>query len=325
MKYPWLQSYFELMSRAWYQHRLPHALLLRGTQGVGKGAFADLLAQWVLCENKQEAMSCGQCRSCHLFQTDSHPDALSVQLELKSKVIKVDQIRRLSQQLSQTPFGHYQVVIIEDAEKMNIAASNALLKTLEEPCGSVLIILIVQPGMSLPATIHSRCQHLNITVDTPESAFAWLRKTYPEEDAERLWRHSLGAPLLSAALLENDYFKCREQVLRCLEQAMQQRVNPLPVVAQWLKYEMSDVVRILLLVTMDCIKLAGMFRGDALVNEGEKKRLMAIVSTTNAIILFRFYDHLIKVQETLSTGIAVNKQILFENIMLAWLGVCRGV
>src|SRR5262249_34321136 len=148
---------------------LPHALLLCGPAGVGKRAFAERLAVFLLCEQR-DASPCGRCRSCHLFaaraQRDpeevrpdgslaqpfghpGHPDAKFVGYALNDKTKKmyteivVEQVRELSAWLALTPhFGRAQVALIEPADALNVAAGNALLKTLEEPSSGRYLLLV---------------------------------------------------------------------------------------------------------------------------------------------------------------------------------------
>src|SRR3990167_5981854 len=161
------------------QARFPHALLCLGPTGLGKVNFAKTLAMTLLCDIEKPA-ACGQCRSCLLFQAGNHPDFYELSPEAKSKSIKIDQVRELIAALSQTssrPRG--QVALIHPAELMNRACSNALLKTLEEPSGSVVILLVANQFGALPATIVSRCQRLVFTPPPIEQATLWLQQQLP--------------------------------------------------------------------------------------------------------------------------------------------------
>jgi DNA polymerase III subunit delta' len=323
MMYPWLHSHYQSMVKAWQQGVMPHALLISGIQGVGKHALADSIVEYILCEDKQGDSACGHCRGCQLSQSGNHPDWIQLGLEEKSKTLKISQIRKLSQQLNQTPYAGRQVAVVNPACQMNLAAANALLKTLEEPTGKVLLILIVYNASRLPATILSRCQKLHVTINNPELAMTWLHKQYPAEQPERLWGHTHGAPLLASTLLEQDYFMFRDKVLSCLEQSMFSNVNPLPVVPELLKFDISLVLRILFLITIDCIKLSMQHDITGLSNQDQYAVVLKIASAVSSPLWFDFYSQLLEVQATLDTGIAVNKQLLVESLMLRWLDLCR--
>jgi DNA polymerase-3 subunit delta' len=135
--------------------RLHHALLFEGPDGVGKYTAARLFAQAMLCQSPSGADACGRCPSCVKMAT-GHPDVLI--METEEKLHKVDTVREVNQALHLRPTeGRFRILIIRDAEKMNMNAQNALLKTLEEPPGAAHIILTTaRPRLLLP-TVLSRC------------------------------------------------------------------------------------------------------------------------------------------------------------------------
>jgi DNA polymerase-3 subunit delta' len=158
------------LRRAYRSDRLPHGLIFAGPVGVGKATTAAFLSQLFLCQQPRGDLPCGTCQSCKSFTAGGHPDYHIITKELiryhdktgKSKgidlsihVIRPEVVEKASRKSS---MGQGKVFIIEQAELMNPPAQNALLKTLEEPAGRTLLILITdQIGQILP-TIRSRCQ-----------------------------------------------------------------------------------------------------------------------------------------------------------------------
>jgi DNA polymerase III subunit delta' len=140
--------------------RLPHALLLAGPSGVGKRRVAWALAQALLCE-APSGRPCGICSGCLKVAGDIHPSVLRIapDPESKSKEIALKQITDLGAVVSRTPGegGRY-VVLLDDADAMNLFAQNAFLKTLEEPAAPVHFILVTSDPNRLLPTIRSRCQ-----------------------------------------------------------------------------------------------------------------------------------------------------------------------
>lgn len=152
------QTQFYLLQQAFQQDRLSHAYLLSGIAGLGKTEFAKQFAQFLLCDTNN---NCGNCRSCKQMQANTHPDFIFIAPEEKNHSIKIDQIRELGEKLSRTAHhSGYQVVVISPADAMPVQAANALLKTLEEPTGKVIIFLVDNQKSILPATIMSRCQKI---------------------------------------------------------------------------------------------------------------------------------------------------------------------
>ncbi|MFQ5587489.1 MAG: DNA polymerase III subunit delta' [Nitrospiria bacterium] len=137
----------------------PQALLFEGESGVGKRKAADIFAQMIFCDAASMDITapCGTCLSCQKIQHQSHPDLLILAPE--ENAIRIDQVRKMQQQIIYKPAaGSTKVVLIDPAEKMNGAAANSLLKTLEEPPPYVVLILICAEGGVLLPTIRSRCQ-----------------------------------------------------------------------------------------------------------------------------------------------------------------------
>lgn len=160
---------------------MPHALLLCGPPGLGKRSFADAFARALLCQSpRADGQACATCRACRLLDAGSHPDKVHVTFELRDDgkprtEITVDQIRGLSARLAMTAqFGGFQVALIDPADAMNQAASNALLKTLEEPTPATVLLLLADQPSRLPATIRSRCQRIGFHLPAATPALAWL-------------------------------------------------------------------------------------------------------------------------------------------------------
>jgi DNA polymerase III subunit delta' len=150
--------------------RLPHGLIFAGLEGVGKATTAAGLAAFFLCEKPGERDACGKCRSCAAMGSGNHPDYHVITKELarvrdKSGTSKATQlpINVIRYDLAEpagrkTVMGRGKFFVVEQAELMTDAAQNALLKTLEEPAGRCLIVLLTTHANELLPTIRSRCQ-----------------------------------------------------------------------------------------------------------------------------------------------------------------------
>jgi DNA polymerase III subunit delta' len=161
---------------------VPHALLFTGIEGVGKQSTAVTFAMACNCtgnnsENKsgqvdnqvsggdstrnrsRTTIPCVNCRSCRKIESNSHPDI--IRIKPSGVFIKIDQIRTLCQTLALKPYeARTRVVLISDAQAMNPAAGNALLKVLEEPPTGTVLILVANHTSDLLPTIVSRCRHI---------------------------------------------------------------------------------------------------------------------------------------------------------------------
>ncbi len=150
---------------------LPHAYVFYGAQGVGRYRTALALARAIVCRSGGEE-SCDTCLDCKRVDGENHPDFLVVRplsrkgnkeavVDPELGAIRIDQIRELQRWVVVRSFmGGWRVVVLDGADKANPAASNALLKTLEEPPPKTLLILISPSRTQLLPTIVSRCQSL---------------------------------------------------------------------------------------------------------------------------------------------------------------------
>jgi len=141
------------------QGRLPHAMLLVGSNVAILRTMSQKIAAYLLCQNKGESAPCGHCRACELFIAQTHPDIKIIVPEGKLEVIKVDEVRACIEFVGMhANQSGAKLVCIERADRMNIAAANAVLKSLEEPPLNTYFILMAQNTAQLMPTIRSRCQ-----------------------------------------------------------------------------------------------------------------------------------------------------------------------
>jgi len=193
---PWLTE-----NEAELQHRLDtgqlaHALLIDGPSGLGKARLARTLVNMLLPAHE-------------LLAAGTHPDYFQVAVDEEAhSAILIDQIRALSEALILSAgMGGARVGLILDAHRMNRNASNALLKTLEEPPDNAWLVLITDQPNRLPATVRSRCQRVSVHAPDAEMGLAWLREQMmspSDHELQLALSLSANAPLAALALLEDN-------------------------------------------------------------------------------------------------------------------------
>ncbi|MBY6223382.1 DNA polymerase III subunit delta' [Ferrimonas balearica] len=189
--YPWLLPVAEQWQQQRQQGRLGHALILQGPAGVGKSLLADWIVSRLLC---LEGRGCGHCKGCQLLAAGHHPDRY--ELAPEGQQIKVDAVRGLISQLAGTAHqGGARVAIIHQAQRLNAASANALLKTLEEPPAGVYLVLVVGPGQPLLPTIVSRCQRLVVPMPSAAAIEQFLGEQGKALTSWSYWPRILGGPL----------------------------------------------------------------------------------------------------------------------------------
>jgi len=147
------------ISRILGSGRIAHAYLFSGPEGVGKKKVATAFIEALFCG---KAEGCGDCISCRKIMSGNHPDIHT--LEPDGQFIKVDQVRGLQKDLSYRPYeAPRKACIIDGADRFNQSSGNSLLKTLEEPPGNALMILLAANIDAVLPTIRSRCQQLSFS------------------------------------------------------------------------------------------------------------------------------------------------------------------
>jgi DNA polymerase III subunit delta' len=177
-----------LMARAVANGALPPSLIFEGPAGVGKRRAAVALAQLVNCGHREEhengVDACGECPSCRRIARGVHPDVRVVEPG-ETGSIKVDQARQVIEQCAYRPFeGRRRVVIVDEADALEVSAQNALLKTLEEPPpASTFVLNTSRPDVLLP-TVRSRCQRLRFGRLAPPDVAAVLTREHGFSEGE---------------------------------------------------------------------------------------------------------------------------------------------
>ena len=237
--YPWQQESWRQLQQL--RPRMPHAILFHGAAGIGKSDFIEAFAQGLLCEAvRPDGHACGACASCGWFSQQNHPDYRRVRPEAledepaaegeegegeakkakstkaPSKEIKIEQIRALADFMNiSTHRQGLRVVVLYPAEALNMPASNALLKTLEEPPPGTVFLLASNSLDRLLPTILSRCRKFAMPMPSHAEALVWL-KAQGVADADSWLREQGGAPLAAMAQAESGNRDDMEALLQLL-------------------------------------------------------------------------------------------------------------
>ncbi len=228
----------DLLRRLKAAQRIPNAMLFAGPEGVGKKQFALELARSIICNSPNEGEACESCSACirsrqlNLPESEKKDDYQSVNFSghpdlgfiiAHNKNILVDAIRSLESEANYRPSeSEGRFFIIDDAHKMNDAAANALLKTLEEPPATTHIFLVTSKPDSMLSTIRSRCQTIRFSPLSSAEISVHLSENdiHKGKESELVARLSDGS--MSRALeLEIDRFvEQRGRMLKVLESAL---------------------------------------------------------------------------------------------------------
>ncbi|MDD4606809.1 MAG: DNA polymerase III subunit delta' [Patescibacteria group bacterium] len=189
------QNIVNFLQHSIQQDNLMNAYLFYGSQHLGKTAVAKYFIQSIFCSAEQRP--CQQCVLCQQIQKNIHPDIIWLTRNEDKKNITIEQIRELRQKLRLESFlNSYKIAVIQQAELMTTEASNALLKTLEEPSWHTIIILIADQIKLIPSTVISRCQTLNFKTVSRQTISQFLKDNSKlnKLDIEKIVALSLGRP-----------------------------------------------------------------------------------------------------------------------------------
>jgi DNA polymerase-3 subunit delta' len=323
MIYSWQKEQWDNVFRMRQATRLPHALLLYGAEGTGKTHFARSLASSLLCQHSAEdGTACGQCAPCQLVAAGTHPDLSIIvptppkdsQSKKPTLLIRIDAIRELSSKLASTSqMGGYRVAVIENADRLVVQASNALLKTLEEPGADTLIVLATSNPHRLPVTIRSRCQQVRFTSPGKAEALDWL-KSQGIKKAELALSLAHGAPL-AAARYEEEQLQNRELLSKALLAASRGE-SSLSYAQKLTGLPKDKSLGWLLDWTGDLVRLKRCEQSAKLVNEDFRESMQKLAKKADTKRIFAYYD--LVCDYIRQDGIALNPQLLWENLLISW-------
>lgn len=229
------EQIIEHLQNAITMGKVSHAYIFNGPDKSGKKMLAEAFAMTLQCE-KGGSSPCGECHSCRQAVSHNQPDIIYVQHE-KPNTLSVDDIRtQVNHDIEVKPYASpYKIYIIDEAEKMNVQAQNALLKTIEEPPAyAVILLLTTNADLFLP-TIRSRCVMLNLKAveDSVIKKFLMEEKQVPDYQADICVAFAQGNVGKAIALASSDDFN----ELKAAAIQLMKRIREIDL------YELSEAVK----------------------------------------------------------------------------------
>ncbi len=311
---------------------LAHAYLLVGAPGAGKEALAFSLAKLLLCEKphleEDPPSPCGSCAGCLKFEHHTHPDL--VILKPQGAMIKLDQIRDLQRALSFSPLdSQRRACLILEAQKINLPAANALLKTLEEPPAGNHLILTATSVRTLLPTIVSRCQVIHCEGLSVSALVERIKeeKLCPPDSAQFMACFSEGSISKAKGLLEQDVLSVREDLLEFLKSKREKALLMLFILSKQISNKRESIllaVQVIRTFLRDLMMLKGLRRKEQneprvqiLFNPDYENELRAISHRFSSKDLAEYCQWLDKVEWLLDRNI--NREFLAESALIFWI------
>lgn len=331
------RSIAESLKRFIAAGRVPNALLFTGPEGVGKKQFAIEFARSLVCKDLRASEACRVCAACkragefsiptfekgdesdHVFFSQ-HPDA-GIVVPFRRN-LRIGAIRALDREAHFRPYeAGARVFIVDEADKMNDAASNALLKTLEEPPSTSHIILIASRADTLLPTIRSRCQ----TIRFGPAAFDEIERHLVEvcefslEDAALAARVSGGSIGRAMEIVPASFRTQRSAMLAVLNAAVASNKRALLAASEEMsdaknKEEYEEKLEILQGLIHDVWLLRNGANEDAILNIDIKSELLPLADNTSSPTLSSWLDEIEELQESFLVN--VNKRIASDSLFI---------
>lgn len=314
---PWQRDQWNLLVDTHSQGRLPHALLLTGIEGLGKTYFARQFIQYIQCLQPVDKQPCGQCSHCKQIINHTHPDYCRVTVEDDKSQISIEQIRALQgfMQLSQSSQTG-KVALIYPAEAMNINSSNSLLKTLEEPPGSSVLILVSNQADVLPATIRSRCQNINFHPPEAPQASRWLAQNHCAQP-ERYLTLAQGSPCKAIRLADTVELSQYEGVLdSCLDLLANAYNETVGIQSLWSKTPLTLLMDWQFSLVRDLIRAKNGVIKPHFENQDRFEQLRSAASELDSKWLLGLYETLSQLGRL--THANLKADLYQERMILAW-------
>ena len=302
MQLPWLTSVTSSWRAAREQGRSPHAVLVTGPVGSGKRCLAAWLARTHL------GTAAGDAGPEYPLVVPELADLRWISIPEDKRTIGIDQVRELVAEISLTSYeGLGKAAVIEPADLMTHSAANGLLKTLEEPSGNALLILVADRPGRLPATIYSRCQRISVNLPAEHDGLAWLQAIDPARDWGRILTDAGMAPLAAIDAAERlEETAVMEADFRALAAGGAQ---PLEVAARWKKQDPYLVLNWLGQQVQRCIQRTAAGGRPALVDD-------SVLARIDRRKLFCYLDIINRLRGQPAGSFDV--QLTFECLLIDW-------
>jgi len=305
LPFPWQTKCWERLLQQYQQETLPHAILISGPAGIGKHAMLKQLARTMLCLGDGKE-ACGHCHNCQLGHSGDHPDILQIEPAEGARDITIEQIRALGEFVHKTGHtGIAKIVLIRHAHRMNQSASNALLKTLEEPSAKTFLFLETELPGYLSATIRSRCQRIAMSMPELDQSARWLEQFLQEnEDAGALLSATGCRPMLALELAQSGELQERQEFSSALRQLMSGKLLPENVVALGMK-----------IGPIAAVDALSVFLSTLLSERLDKDREESFANIQGTRGLFQLYEDCLLSRKQLLGTANPNPQLLLESLL----------
>ncbi len=318
-RYPWINISYQELIKYYTTGRGHYALLLHSDSDNGKNTLVYAFSCWLLCNQRNDDHSCGKCHSCKLMFSGTHPDYHMVILEPGKNAIGIDPIRQVMDKLNRhAQQGVAKVIWLSQAELLTDAATNALMKTLEEPPERTHFLLSCREPFRLLATLRSRCLFWHLSNPDKQISMAWLNHHMPGKEIDHLTALLLnnGSPIDAKKMLQPNNWQQRSILCNTLNTALLQK-NMMLLLPVLQKIDVAERLYWLCTLLLDAMKWQ-QGASEYVVNHDQKSLVHQLASIMSDVFLSQILQRLLLCRHHLLSVVGVNCELLLIEQLLGW-------
>ncbi|VFP84985.1 DNA polymerase III subunit delta' [Buchnera aphidicola (Cinara splendens)] len=322
-KYPWLITQYLQIINKYRKNSLHPITLIQAPTGVGISKLIFNISKWILCSHKNKFTNCKKCISCFLINKKNHPDFYNVNYISQYKNIGINIIRNIIKNLYKTSQqGGCKIVYFSNINSCTLEASNALLKTLEEPPINTIFFLHTRNITQVINTIKSRSIIYYIHAPQEKIAISWLKKKNKQHNFLQLLtalRINNNAPISTQKFLKSNAFKQRNIFMRAIHTYVNEK-NDSDLWNIILDYDEKIITTLICYFLLDIIKY-NICKDNKIKNVDQLKLIKKIAHINKFNVLKNNLISWIQFQQILSTSYQVDKQLIFIEQIFLWMKI----
>ncbi|MGP1923768.1 MAG: DNA polymerase III subunit delta' C-terminal domain-containing protein [Arsenophonus sp. NEOnobi-MAG3] len=321
--YPWLNHAYRQIIALHQKKQGHHALLLHANAGMGSNSLIYAITRWLMCQQPVGMKSCLDCHSCQLMLAGTHPDWHKITAEKGKNTIGIESIRCLTQVLiTHAQQAWPKIIWFPEVEALTEAASNALLKSLEEPTDNTYFFLECQNPAALLATLHSRCFYYYLSVPEQKTAISWLQKQkipLALVDIETAIKLNAGAPLAALTLLQPENWLKRKQFCQSLMQHLSTNtlLSWLPELDQ---PDAASRISWLISLLLDAVKYQYQ-AGNYCVNQDKSSLITKLAAINSVDVLLKSATEWQNCRHQLMSVMGLNQELRLTSQLINWQNI----
>ncbi|QCI24420.1 DNA polymerase III subunit delta' [Buchnera aphidicola (Muscaphis stroyani)] len=253
--YPWLKEPYKNIIHQHITKKAHHSVLIKTQKGIGVFRLIWFISKWLLCLKPNTIYFCNNCHGCNLMSAQNHPDWHYLSHKKNDK-IEIDCIRKINDKIfKSSQQNQNKVIIITNTQKLTESATNAFLKTLEEPPKNTWFFLVNYNSKNLYSTLNSRCLIYNLFAPLEKNSLFWLKEQALQKSESHLiaLRLNQGSPVSAKKFIHGDIWKNRICFFKDLLNSVKNK-NLLNILPKFYKKNFINKIDWICLLLFDAIK-----------------------------------------------------------------------